>query len=72
MQPPWPLRHRLDQIERLAAADLADDDAIGPQAQRGAEEIADGDLAAAARIRRPRLELHDVRRAGAAARASPR
>ncbi len=53
--------HRLHQVERLAAAHLADDDPVRPHAQGGAEEVADGDLALPARIGRLRLQLHDVR-----------
>ena len=33
--------HRLQHVERLAAAALADDDAVGPHAQRVAHEVAD-------------------------------
>ena len=36
--------HRLQHVERLGAADLADDDAVGPHAQRVADEVADRDL----------------------------
>ena len=39
--------HRLDHIERLAAAALADDDAVGALAQRMDDELSDGDLALA-------------------------
>src|SRR2546430_5276052 len=37
--------HRLQHVERLSAAHLADDDAVRPHAQRVAHEVADGDLA---------------------------
>ena len=33
--------HGLQHVERLGAADLADDDAVGPHAQRVAHELAD-------------------------------
>src|SRR5437773_4055366 len=39
--------HRLQHVERLSAAYLADDDAVRPHAQRVAHEVADGDLAMA-------------------------
>ena len=54
-------RHRAEHVERLGAADLADDDAVGPHAQRVAHEAADRHLAAALERRRPRLEPDDVR-----------
>ena len=53
--------HRLQHVERLGAAALADDDPVGPHAQRVAEEVADADLAGALDVGRPRLEAHDVR-----------
>ena len=33
--------HGLEHVERLGAADLADDDAVGPHAQRVAHQVAD-------------------------------
>ena len=36
--------HRLEHVERLAATDLTDDDAVGPHAQRVPDEVADRDL----------------------------
>ena len=33
--------HGLEHVERLGAADLAHDDAVGPHAQRVADELAD-------------------------------
>jgi hypothetical protein len=53
--------HGLQHVERLAAAALADDDAIRPHAQRVANQVADRDLAFAFHVRRPRLERHHVR-----------
>ena len=44
--------HRLEHVERLAAADLADDDPVGAHAQRVAHQVADGDLALALDVRR--------------------
>ena len=52
---------RLEHVERLAAAHLADDDAVGTHAQRAAHEIAHADRADALGVRRTRLEPHDVR-----------
>ena len=52
--------HRLQHVEALGAADLADDDAVGPHAKRVAHEVADRDLAATLDVRRARLESHDV------------
>ena len=33
--------HRLQQVERLTAADLADDQPVGTETQRGNDQIAD-------------------------------
>ena len=52
--------HGLEHVERLTAAALADDDAIGPHAQGVAHQLADGDRALAFDVRRPRLERDDV------------
>ena len=52
--------HRLEHVERLGAADLADDDPVGPHAERVADEVADAHLALALDVRRPRLERDDV------------
>ena len=65
---------RLQQVERFAAAHLADEDAIGPVPQGGAHEVGDRDgrerrLLAERRLRAPRLEPN----AGSACRGeSPR
>ena len=53
--------HRLQQVERLRSAHLADDDALGTHAQAVLDQIAHGDLALALDIGRARLETHDVR-----------
>src|SRR5579871_4448090 len=42
--------HRLQHIERFRAADLAENDAVGAHAQRIAQQVAHGDLAAALEI----------------------
>ena len=52
--------HGLQHVERLAAAALADDDAVGAHAQGVADELADRDRALALDVRRPRLERDDV------------
>ena len=52
--------HRLEHVERLGAADLADDDAVGSHAQRVAHEVADRDLAATLDVRRAGLEREHV------------
>ncbi len=48
--------HGLEHVEGLAAADLADDDAVGAHAQRVAYEVADGDPALALHVGRPGLQ----------------
>ena len=52
--------HGLQHVERLFAADLADDDAVGPHAEGVDDQIALLDRALALDVRRPRLEAHDV------------
>ena len=52
--------HRLEHVERLAAAALADDDAVGPHAQRVEHELADRDLALALDVRGAALEPQHV------------
>ena len=52
--------HRLEHVERLGAADLADDDPVGAHAQAVADEVADRDLALALDVRRARLEPQRV------------
>ena len=52
--------HRLEHVERLAGADLADDDPVGPHAQRVLDQVALGDLALALDVRRPGLEPRDM------------
>jgi hypothetical protein len=53
--------HRLQHVERLAAAHLADDDAVGPHAQRVAHEVTDRDLSLALHVGRSSLERDHVR-----------
>ena len=52
--------HGLEHVEGLAAADLADDDAVGAHAQRVADQVADGDPALALDVGRPGLQADDV------------
>ena len=52
--------HGLQHVQRLGAADLADDDAIGPHAQRVDDQVALLDRALALDVRRPGLEADDV------------
>lgn len=53
--------HGLEHVEGLAAADLADDDAVGGAHAEGvADEVADGDPALALDVGRPALQRDDV------------
>ena len=52
--------HGLEHVEGLAAAALADDDPVGPHAQRVLHEVADGDLAPALDVGWARLEREHV------------
>ncbi len=52
--------HGLQHVQRLAAAALADDDAIGAHAQCVFHQIADADLAASFDVGRTRFHAHDV------------
>ena len=52
--------HGLEHVQGLSAADLADDDPVGPHAQRVADELANGDLALAFDVLRSGLESEDV------------
>ena len=47
--------HRLEHVERFAAADLADDDPVGSHPKRVAHQIADRHLASALDVGGPRL-----------------
>src|SRR5579885_1535256 len=51
----------LQHVEGLGTADLADDDAVGPHAQRVAHKVALVDLAPALDVRRAGLQLDDMR-----------
>ena len=53
--------HRLQHVEGLCAADLADDDAVGAHAQRVAHELALPDLTNSFDVGRARFHLHHVR-----------
>jgi hypothetical protein len=50
----------LQHVERLGPAHLADDDAIGSHAERGAHQVAHAHRADPLGVRGPRLEAHDV------------
>ena len=52
--------HRLEHVERLGAAALADDDPVGAHAQRVPHEVADRDRALALDVRRAGLEPEHV------------
>ena len=52
--------HRLQHVECLGAADLADDDAVGAHAQRVAHQVALGDLALAFQAGRAGFQSHDM------------
>ena len=52
--------HRLQHVERLAGANLADDDPVGPHAQRVLDQVALGDLALALDVRRAGFQPDDV------------
>ena len=53
--------HRLQDVERLGAADLTKDDTVGTHAQRVAQQVAHRDLAAAFEVRRACLQPHNMR-----------
>ena len=53
--------HRLQHVEGFLAAALAEDDAVGPHAQRVLDEFALTDFAFALDVRRPRLHAADMR-----------
>ena len=52
--------HRLQHVQRFLAADLADDDAVGPHTERIDDELALPDGALALDVRRPGFQPHDV------------
>ena len=53
--------HRLQQVEDLRSAHLADDDALGPHAQAVLDQVAHGHLALAFEVGRARFEAHHMR-----------
>ena len=53
--------HRLEHVERLGAAALADDDPVGPHSQGVLDQVAGRDLALPLDVRRPGLHPDDVR-----------
>ena len=52
--------HGLQHVEGFLAAALAEDDAVGPHAQRVLDQIALADFALALDVRRPRLHAADM------------
>jgi hypothetical protein len=52
--------HRLEHVQRFAAAHFADDDAIGSHAQCVAHEVTGGDLSAAFDVGRPALQSDNM------------
>jgi len=52
--------HRLEHVERLGTAALADDDAIGPHSQGVPDQVAGGHLALSLDVCRSRLHPHHV------------
>ena len=59
-EPSWPVFIAWSMSSVSGTADLADDDAVGPHAQRVSDELADADLALALDVRRARLERDHV------------
>ena len=53
--------HGLQHVEGFLAAALAEDDALGPHAQRVLDQLALADFALAFDVRRPRLHARDMR-----------
>ena len=53
--------HGLQHVHHLGAPNLAHHDAVGPHAQAVADQLADGDRAAAVKAALARLQPHDVR-----------
>ena len=64
--------HRLEHVERLGSANLADDDPVGPHAEGVADELADADLAFALDVRAAATRGGSRAPAAAAARPRPR
>ena len=52
--------HRLEHVEDLGTADLADDDAVRPHPQRVAHEVPNRYAPTAFDVRRSRLERNDM------------
>ena len=59
-EPSWPVFIACSMSSASAPRHLADDDAVGPHAQRVAHEVTDRDLALALDVRRARLEAEHV------------
>jgi len=52
--------HRLEHVQRLSGAALADDDPIRPHAKSVDHQVADPDLVLAVEVRRTRLHPADM------------
>ena len=61
MLPSWPVFIACSMSNASAAADLADDDAVGPHAQRVANQVALGDLATSLQAGRAGFHAHHMR-----------
>ena len=59
-RPVVPRVHRLEHVQRLTAADLADDDPVGSHPEGVAHELADGHPPTSLDVGRARLERDDV------------
>ena len=59
-EPSWPGVQRLHEPEHLGPAHLTDDEAVGPEAQRGVEQPLECDRGDSVGRRRPGLQPHDV------------
>src|SRR5215217_3604341 len=53
--------HGLEEVERLRAADFADDDPLGTHPQTVLHQVAHGDHALALEVRRPGFQAHHMR-----------
>ena len=62
--------HRLQHVQGLAAANLADDDPVGTHPKRVAHELANRDLTLALDVRGPGLQRNHVRFASRSSAAS--
>ena len=72
IEPSWPVFIACIMSNASRAADLADDDAVGPHAKRVAHEVALADRALAFEICGRDFELHDMLLLQLAVRRCPR